>query len=395
MKVIFDSKTMVSALNRVIKAVTTRSPLPILGYVLIKTEDDGYVSFSGTDLEFGIRSKVKAKIEEEGSVCVPGKLILELTEKIYEKNITISTVEDSPMEVTAGKAKYHINVRDVDEFPLIPEPRDKPAISVPQATVKEMFRSAVVAVASMEDQRPALTGVFLKASDGELTAVSTDGRRLVKAVEPIESHPDKELSVIIPQRSARELSGLLSDKEEPVDITFSEGQVFMEFDNLYIYSRVIDGKYPNYDVAIPKSSDIKILVEKERLVNSIKRALILAMDKLSPDLIRMDISNESNNEDYPGKMKIYSFSADLGDAVEEIFIKEMDGGSLELAFNGRFILDILNLLDDDFVWFLLINNEKPVIIKSMEKERYTYIVMPVRVVKSNIEEDDVSVDSYT
>lgn len=397
MKIHFERKAIESALQKTIKAVSSRSPLPILGYVLIKTEKEGMVSFSTTDLEFGVRCKIKADIEEEGSACIPAKIITDLVGQLNEGKLTISTREDLPLELTTSKSKYHINTRDADEFPIFPQPQDNPLFSLPQVTFREMIKNVVIAVAPTEEQRAALTGVFFQADENELIAVATDGRRLVKARETLSEPPKRELSVIVPQNSMKEMASLLEDKEAPVFITFSEGQIFIDFDNTFVFSRVIDGKYPNYEVAIPKSSDIKLLVEKDVFKNAIKRALIMAMDKETPDLLKVDISNISTDSEFQGSIKIMTNSVDVGDADEIIYIKEMEGESLSLAFNGKYLLEILNLLSDDFLWILLSTPLTPVIIKSMEKENYTFIVMPVRL-KKRVEinnENDVPVDSYT
>ncbi len=397
MKIHFERKVIESALQKTIKAVSSRSPLPILGYVLIKTEKEGMVSFSTTDLEFGVRCKIKANIEEEGSACVPAKILTDLVGQLNEDKLTISTREDLPLELTTSKSKYHINTRDADEFPIFPQPQDNPLFSLPQMTFREMIKNVVIAVAPTEEQRAALTGVFFQADENEIIAVATDGRRLVKAREALDEPPKKELSVIVPQNSMKEMVSLLEDKEAPVYITFSEGQIFIDFDNTFVFSRVIDGKYPNYEVAIPKSSDVKLLVEKDVFKNAIKRALIMAMDKETPDLLKVDISNTSNDSEFQGSIKIMTNSVDVGDADEVIYIKEMEGESLSLAFNGKYLLEILNLLSDDFLWILLSTPLTPVIIKSLEKENYTFIVMPVRL-KKRVEanyENDVPVDSYT
>lgn len=396
MKIHFERKAIESALQKTIKAVSSRSPLPILGYVLIKTEKEGMVSFSTTDLEFGVRCKIKANIEEEGSACVPAKIITDLVGQLNEDKLTMVTREDLPLELTTSKSKYHINTRDADEFPIFPQPQDNPLFSLPQVTFREMIKNVVIAVAPTEEQRAALTGVFLQADENELIAVATDGRRLVKARESLDEPPKRELSVIVPQNSMKEMVSLLEDKEAPVYITFSEGQIFIDFDNTFVFSRVIDGKYPNYEVAIPKSSDVKLLVEKDIFKNAIKRALIMAMDKETPDLLKVDISNLSMDADFQGSIKIMTNSVDVGDADEVIYIKEMEGESLSLAFNGKYLLEILNLLSDDFLWILLSTPLTPVIIKSMEKENYTFIVMPVRL-KKRVEtsDNDVAVESYT
>ena len=397
MKINFDKKSIESALQKAVRAVSSRSPLPILGYVLIKTEPDGMVSFSATDLEFGVRSKVKADIEEEGSACVPAKIITDLVGQINEERITISTSEDLPLELTTGKSKYHINTRDADEFPIFPQPQDNPLFSIPQATFREIIKNVVIAVAPAEEQRAALTGIYFHTNDNELTAVATDGRRLVRAKEPLDETPRHELSVIVPQNSMKEMVSLLEEKEALVHVTFSEGQIFVDFDNTFVFSRIIDGKYPNYEVAIPRSSDIKILVEKNVFKNAVKRALIMAMDKDTPDLLKVDIKNLSNDSDFQGSIKIMTNSVDVGDADEVIYLKEMEGDSLSLAFNGKYLLDIINLLNDEFLWILLSSPVTPVIIQSLEKENYTYIVMPVRL-KKRVEENDeenVSVEAYT
>lgn len=387
MKILFERKTLESALQKTIKAVSIKSPLPILGYVLIKTEENGMVSFSTTDLEFGIRCRVKANIGEEGAVCVPARIITDLVGQIYEDNITISQSGNSPLEFTTVKSKYHINIREVDEFPIFPQPQDNPSLSMPQGTFREMVRNAIVAVASLEEQRAVLTGIYLHAIENEFIAVATDGRRLIRAKEILDEPPTKELSLIVPQRSMKEMAGLLSDHETPLYLTYSEGQVFIDFDNTSVFSRIIDGKYPNYEVVIPRSTDNKLLVEKKKFQSAIKRALIMAMDKETPDLLKVEISGENGNEEYQGSIKIMSNSIDVGDADEEVYIKEFEGEPMSVAFNGRYIYDILNLLEDDFIWIMLNTPVMPVVFKSMEKENYTYIVMPVRLKKKKVDED--------
>jgi DNA polymerase-3 subunit beta len=397
MKIHFDRKSIENALQKTIKAVSPKSPLPILSYVLIKSEEDGTVSFSTTDLEFGIKCKVQAKVVERGSVCVPARLITELVAQIHEDQITLICDEERPLEVTTFKAKYHMNTRDVDEFPILPQPQDTPLLTMMQGTFREMIKSAIIAVAPPEEQRASLTGVFMQTTSNDFVAVSTDGKRLVRAKEILEEAPSKNLSVIVPQRSLREAANLLGDNELPVNITFSEGQIFLEFDNTFLFSRIIDGKYPNYEVAIPRSSDIRLLVDKEKLTNAIKRALIMAKDKETPDLLKIEVAPVGSEEDYQGIIKIMSNSIDVGDADEEVYVKEMEGSTISVAFNGRYILEVLNLLNDEFVWLLMNNPVMPVVIRSLVKENYTYLVMPVRIKKREEErmDDDVPVNSYT
>lgn len=386
MKIKFDKPVIESALQKTIKAVSPRSPLPILGYVLIKTEKDGEVSFSTTDLEFGIRCRVKASVMEEGSVCVPARIITDLVGQIPEDSITISQEGENPLELTTSKLKYHINVRDTDEFPILPTASGKPLFSIPQESIREMIRNVIIAVASMEEQRAALTGVLLTVGETGATAVATDGRRLVKVFEPMDEPPEKEFSVIIPQRSMKEILNLLKDSEEAARFIFSEGQVFMEFDRVNVFSRIIDGKFPNYEVVIPRSSDIKVLVDRKTLMDSIKRALIMAADRETPDLLRMDIGDSS--------IKITANSVDVGDAREEVVVQEMEGESIEIAINGKYLIDVLSVINDDLVWIYLNSPVMPVMLKSTRKDNYIYIVMPVRLVKEE-EEEEPAVESYT
>jgi DNA polymerase-3 subunit beta len=386
MKIQFDKKVIESALQKTIRAVSPRSPLPILGYVLIKTDDSGNVSFSTTDLEFGIKCKVKAQIVEEGSVCVPAKIITDLVGQLQEDRITIEQDNVHPLELTTDKSQYHINTRETDEFPILPVSGEKPLFTIPQSTFKEIVKSSVIAVASMDEQRAALTGVLLKVDENGVTAVSTDGRRLVKVFEPLDEPPKKSFSVIIPQRSMKEINNLLEDNEEPVNVIFSEGQVFLEFGQVNVFSRIIDGKFPNFEVVIPRHSDIRVLVDRKKFLEAIKRALIMAYDKDALDLLKAEITAES--------IKLMSNSIEVGDAYEEVIVQEIEGGPVNLALNGRYILDILNVINDDLIWILLNSAEMPMLIKSTQKETYNYIVMPVRLKKPEPEEE-TSVHSYT
>lgn len=386
MKIEFNKKDIESALQKTIKAASPKSPLPILGYVLIKTEEGGVVSFSTTDLEFGIECRVTATVLEEGSVCVPARIITELVGQIREDKIVIQRSEEGPLELTTEKSKYHINVRDVDEFPILPKASDTPLVTIPQATLKEMLRNAVIAVASLEEQRAALTGVNISSTETDILAVTTDGRRLVKAQEPLDEPPEREFSVIVPQRSVKEILGLLTDGDEPVEFTLSEGQVFLSFNHVHVFSRIIEGKFPNYEVVIPSSSDIKVLVERDRLSNAVKRALIMAMDKDSPDLLRLQLINDS--------IRLMSNSVDMGDAYEELPVQEMEGDTVELALNGKYLLDALNVISDDFVWLLMNGPVMPIMLNSTQKDNYVYIVMPVRLRKEETDEE-ASVSAYT
>jgi DNA polymerase-3 subunit beta len=385
MKIEFEKKVMESALQKAGRAASTRSPLPILGYVLIKTGEGGSVTFSATDLEFGVEYKLSANVLEEGAVCVPARTISDLVGQIQEDIITIESKGDGPLELTTVRSKYHINVRDVDEFPILPRFTDKPLFSIPQGTLREVLRNVVIAVASIDEQRAALTGVFITANESGLLAVSTDSRRLVKVVEPIDEPPEREFSAIVPQRSVREILSLLGDNEDPVYFSLSEGQVFLSFNQVSVFSRIIDGKFPNYDVVIPRSSDVKVLMDRSRLHNAVKRALIMAFDKDTPDLLRVEISRES--------IKLMSNSVDLGDAFEEVSVQEMQGEPLEIAVNGKYLMDALSVINDEFVWILLNSPVMPVMLNSSQKDNYVYIVMPVRL-KRGKAEDEVSAQAY-
>ncbi len=386
MKIEFGKKVIETALAKTIKAASVRSPLPILSYVLIRTEKGGKVSFSTTDLEFGIECRVEANILEEGSVCVPARIITDLVGQIMEDRVTLEYGGEGSLELTTVKSKYHINTRDVEEFPILPKPSDNMIFSMPQGTLKEMLRNVIIAVAGMEEQRVALTGVHVTADESGVMTVSTDSRRLVKAVEPLDEPPSGEFSVIIPQRSIKEILGLLSEEETPVHFTLSEGQVFLSFDHTNIFSRIIDGKFPNYEVVIPRSTDIKVLVERARLQNAVKRALIMASDKDSPDLMRMEISRDS--------LKLMANSVDMGDAYEEVSVQEFEGNPIALAVNGKYFMEALNVMTDDFIWVLLNSPVMPVMLNSPRRDSYIYIVMPVRLRKDNID-TEASVHSYS
>ncbi len=378
MKIQFDKKTIESALQKTIKAVSARSPLPILSYVLIKTLKDGKVSFSTTDLEFGIECRVPADIIEEGATCVPAKIITDLTGQIRADKIILEQEPDTPLLLTAGKSKYHINTRTMEEFPIIPSPDEETHISLPQEVLKDIIKNIIISIASQDEQRAVLTGAYMNFSEKGIIAVSTDSRRLTKVFEPLENPPEKEFSVIIPQRSLKELMNLLSVSAEPVSVVFSQGQIFFSFDSTFVFSRIIDGKFPNYEAVLPKSSEVKMVVEKSKLQTAVKRALIMALDKETPDLLKVEIFQEG--------MRLMSNSVDVGDAYEEVPFQERTGDDMEIAFNGRYILDVLGVIDDDYVNILLNSQVRPVMIQSPSREEYVYIVMPVRIKKGDEEE---------
>ena len=366
MKLSCTQEKLNKALNIVNRIVSPRGTLPVLNNILIKT-DKGQLKFAATDLEIGINTWIGAKIDEEGAITIPSRLMSDFVSTNNDETINL---EQKDTTLFLKSAKYQANIKGIEagEFPLIPDVKKDPVIELGAKELKEAI-DQVAFSAAVDETRPVLTGVLLKAKDTILKLVATDSYRLAEKTINLEKKVPSEISVIIPQRTMHELSRIISSYDSKVEIRIGENQIQFNFDEIQLVSRLLEGNFPDYEQIIPNKSETKTTVTIDDFANSIKMASFFARE--SANNIRLKISNEKN-------MEVIAVSPQVGDNISKVSAKTV-GKDIEIAFNAKFILDALNVIKSKDIILETTDKTRAGVIRPIKEEGYLYLIMPLRV----------------
>jgi len=355
------------------RAVATRSTLPITNNVLL-TADEGRLKLVATNLEMAISCWIGAKIEQEGAITVPARLLTEFVSSLPNDTISVNL---SPQTKTLGLkcARFEARISGVDakEFPPIPSVDDGITTEVEVDVLRQAINQVVFAAAT-EESRPVLTGVCTQFEDSTLTLAAADGFRLAVYKVPVKNKIDQKTEVIIPARTLSELNRLMGDQEEPVKITLNlnKSQVLFRLKSTELVSQLVQGTFPNYSQLIPKSYNTRVLVNVAEFLRATKTASIFARD--GSGIVRLVVT--PGNEAGPGRLAVSARSEEIGDDVGEIDAT-VEGADSKIAFNGKYLMDVLGVLKESQVALETTNPSSPGLIKPVGSDNYTHVVMPM------------------
>jgi DNA polymerase-3 subunit beta len=355
------------------RAVATRTTLPITNNVLLSAED-GRLKLVATNLEMAISCWIGAKIEEEGSITVPARLLTEFVSSLPSDTISINL---SPQTKTLGLkcARFEARISGVDakDFPPIPSIDDGITTKIDVEALRQGINQVVFAAAT-EESRPVLTGVDAQFDGGTLTLAAADGFRLAVLKVPITNSVSQKTEVIIPARTLAELNRLISDQEETVDITFNpnKSQILFRLKSVELVSQLVQGTFPNYSQLIPKSYNTRVIVNREDFLRATKTASIFARD--GSGIVRLVVTPGS--ESNPGKISVSARSEEIGDDVGEIDAT-VEGDDSKIAFNGKYLTDVLSVLKEAQVALETTSPSSPGLIRPVGADNYTHVVMPM------------------
>ena len=336
--------------------------LPILGNVLIETSSKDSIHLTGTDLEVGISTTLAAQVEEEGSITVPSKKFFDIVRELPEDEVEITVAKNNAVNIKSGKAFFKIMGLGKEDYPKLPTFDEKDAIEIEQATVKEGFSLTSCAM-SNDGTRYVLNGILISIKGKKIHFVATDGRRLA-FVEKELNQNQKPYEMIIPSKAIQELLKILT-WDGTLKIIPTQNQTIFHFGETFLVSRLIEGKFPNYEQVIPKEETTTSETNREELLRAVRRASLLTSND-SP-AVKFDFIK--------GKMLISSRSPNLGESKEELAAK-IDGKELTIGFNPNYLADALKSLDIDKVSISLSDSDKPGLLKG--KEGYLYVIMPMQ-----------------
>ncbi len=375
MRTTISKRDIEHAVSITSRAISLKSPLPILSHFLIKAET-GKLTISATDLDVGIECTVKAQVMEEGAFTTPAKTFQEIISLLPDEDILL-TREGEELSISSSRSNYTLMTLSADEFPLIPRISEVPDFTITQKALKELIRHVNFAAAKQEETRAILTGVLIALKDGIVEFIATDGRRLAKMKEPVERSSNEEMRFVIPSRTLDELVKFLREPDDRVSISVKGGQVLFEMSGLFVLSRILQGKYPEFEQVVPLAPDKKVRIDRHQILIAVKRALVMARDKQNPQLIRMRVEKD--------RIILKSNTPDLGSAYEEV-PAALEGKEVEIAFNGEYFCDVLTTLVENTITFELTESEMPSIIKPLGRDNYIYVVMPVRLREQIVED---------
>lgn len=370
MKISCTQENLAKGLGIVGRSVGVRTTLPVLNNILIKT-DKGRIKLSATDLEIGIHTWIGAKVDEEGAVTLPAKLLSDYINTNRDKTINIS-LKDLTVHLESEHSKANIKGIDASEFPLIPDVKKAQSLEINTASFALAISKTLVAVA-LDESRPVLSGIYFKAKGNTLKMVATDSYRLAEQSitlnNKIESPAGGEISFIIPAKTMAEISRILVDSSETISIFPGENQVEFQIGETILVSRLIEGTFPDYEQIIPKNIKTTVIVKASIFSNAIKMASLFARE--SANNIKLKIAN-------PNKISVIAVSPHLGDNISDV-TGEVKGEEIEVAFNAKFVADVLNVITSENVKLELSGALAAGVVKAEKEANYLYLIMPLRV----------------
>ncbi len=364
MKIVCTQENLKNGLQVVSRIVGSSSTLPILNNVLLETEN-GQLKLSGTNLEVGISTYIRCKIEGEGGVCLGAKTLQELVNNLPNENITI---ESGEVDTNISTDNYHTKIKHLstEDFPLIPKIEDGMQVQISAEELKNTFDQVVFAASTSETQ-PEISGVLCFFGPNQTVFAATDRYRLAEKIITVITPEEKK--IIIPHRSVLEISRLLIGQTTPVALQITDTQMAVSIGDTYVVTRLIDGQYPEYHQIIPQEIITSVVIDRPALVAALKTSGIFSRGVGSVTMV-YDSTKQS--------IQIASVSHDVGESVIDIPC-EINGESGSVILNYRYVLDVLANLIAEKLQIKIINDSSPVIFRPTESDDYLYLVMPIRV----------------
>ena len=362
-----------NGLQQVLNVVASRSTMPILSNVLIEAEEE-HISLTTTNLDLGIRCRIKAHVSDTGSITLPVRKLATIVKELPVNEVFLETNKSNQAKITSGGSLFKIMGIGSEEFPPLPTFENRKVFELAQDEIVNMLKSVSYAQ-SNDENRYILNGVYFNFADEKLTLVATDGRRLGLTGLELEVSEENAGSLILPAKTVAELERLMG-KGEKVNIAFNDRQAAFEIglddagdsglvDHLYLVSKIVEGNYPNYRQVIPKETEHRVKVERELMLECVHRAALVTSDKSNS--VKIKISKNL--------LEISGQSTEYGESHESMAIA-YDGPEVQVAFNPQFLMEPLKALTKDEVFFEFKDELSPGLFKTLDN--FICVIMPLR-----------------
>lgn len=363
MKIIFSRSALLNGINIVLKAVPSKTTMPILECILITADQSG-IRLTANDMELGIETTIEGNILEKGKIAIDAKLFSEIIRKLPDSDVTLESDADFLLTITCENSKFRIPGQSGEEFSYLPDLEKGSFICLSQFMLKEVIRQTIFSIA-VNDSNKIMTGELFEIREDQLKVVALDGHRIaIRNVKLKEVYPEQ--TVIVPGKTLNEISKILSgDTEKEVSVFFTGNHISFEFDDTVVVSRLIEGEYFKINQMISSDYETKITINKKEFLESMERSTLLIRENDKKPII-LDF------DDY--RMEL-SLNSAIGSMKEEILTRKQ-GKDIMIGFNPKFLIDALRVIDDEEVNLYMINAKAPCFIRD-EEDQYTYLILPV------------------
>jgi len=346
--------------------VEKRNTMPILANILINATENE-VELIGTDLEVGLKTHFPAQIEKTGSITISGKKVFEIVRSLAEEqHVLFNEEKDLMMEITSEESEFKVLCLPKEDYPQVPEPKFEKNIVLPLEKLKEMIDRVYYAIT--QEQRYYLNGALMLLKDNQMELVSTDGHRLAYTKLSIEGQKvENEIRTIISKKTLNELRKL---EDETVEFDLDENNLFFHIRNRTLISRIIEGKFPNYEAVIPKENPHVLQISREKIMNATRRVSLLSTERSRG--IRFNI--EQN------QIKLFSSNPEIGEARDKVDV-EYKGEEMEIGFNSQYLLDFLTAVKSENIFLELKDENSAVLLKPAADDeiKHLYVLMPMKI----------------
>ena len=359
---------VLSALQSVAGIVERRHTLPVLANVLMR-KNGATLELTTSDLEIQVRTSAQLGGDDEVfNTTVGVRKMIDILRTLPADQVVSLSASGSKLTLQGGKSRFTLQTLPSDDFPLVQEaPSFGPAFSVPQKTLKELLDQVSFAMA-VHDIRYYLNGILFVAEGKQLSLVSTDGHRLAFACATLDTDVPNKQEVILPRKTVLEMQRLLSDAEGAIDMQFANNQAKFSFGGMEFVTKLVEGKFPDYNRVIPKGHRNNLTLGRQALLSCLQRTAILTSDKFKGVRLNLD----------PGTLRVASTNAEQEEAVDELDI-DYGGDSIEIGFNVTYIIDVLTNMSQDMVRIDLADANSSALITIPENDQFKYVVMPMRI----------------
>ncbi|MBS4175189.1 DNA polymerase III subunit beta [Bacillus sp. FJAT-49736] len=377
MKFSIQRERLIQSVQDVMKAISTRTTIPILTGIKMVASSEG-VTLTGSDSDVSIESFIPkeedgdelVEIHSTGGIVLQAKFFGEIVKKLPMDTVEIEVINQFQTVIRSGKAEFNLNGLDPEEYPHLPQISEENIIRIPTDILKNVIRQTVFAVSASET-RPILTGVNWQLEMNKLSCIATDSHRLAKRTAEIEITGDSQYNIVIPGKSLNELSKILDDTNEPVEIVITQNQILFKAKHLLFFSRLLEGNYPDTSRLIPNESKTELIINTKDFLQAIDRASLLAKEGRNPNVVKLSTLSS-------GVIEISSNTPEVGKVIEQVQSHSVEGEDLKISFSAKYMMDALKALEGLEIKINFTGAMRPFIIHPMNDESIIQLILPVR-----------------
>ena len=372
MKLKIKKDLLLENLNKVSKAISTKNLIPVLGGIKFDLNKDG-LTLTASDNDITIKTfiplnKDDMEINEEGIVVIQGRYILDIVRKLPDEYINIELLDETKILISTDNSEFNLNGISNNEYPKITLEENKDFIVINNKLFKSIVNQTSFAT-SNDESRQILTGINFKINGNILECNSTDSYRLARKVVNLNEPAKESYDIVIPSKNIIEFTRILNESDENIEIHIFNNKVLFKYQNLYFQSRLISGNYPNTTNLLPKDSLLKITVKINDLYNVIDRASILTSDR-EKNIVTLETTDDI--------LYVRSQSAEIGRVEEKMPIDKNNNENIKISFSAKYMMEALKSFNDEKVEISFVGEIKPIVIKGIEDDSLTQLVLPIR-----------------